>query len=223
MSISRQISTRPGEPSLTFYPDQSAASVIPAVPDIEGLAGGAHFNAAANLGKQLEDAGSLKRTVEYLDSSDVKLHGRRKRVVLDVLECYCCKPSIDIFRRSWREDSVFEDNAFMCKGYTQVAAQTRAFSKARTLSANVLQSTTGPTEPNQIVYEQSQEYTIRFLNIKKVVTSLITLDLDENDKILKLTDRWSGNDPPNRFGAYYLRRLSGKSVSWFISIPKYHE
>jgi len=105
----------------------------------------------------------------------------------------------------------------------QYFAMTWAFSKARTLSANVLRSTTGPTEPNQIIYEQSQEYTIRFVGAKLVVTSLITLDLDENDKIVKLTDKWSGNDPHSRYGAYYLRRLGGKSVPWFISVPKYRD
>ncbi|KAG8858757.1 hypothetical protein FRB96_004894 [Tulasnella sp. 330] len=180
------ISTHPKEPSLTFHPDHGAKIVLPAVPDMEVLAGGAPFNAIANDEKQLEDRGSLKRTHKHLDSSDVWLEG--------VLECYCCRPSIEIFRRSWREDSEFEDNAFVCKGYTQTAAQ---------------------------YYAMSQEYTIRFVGAGLVVTSLITLDLNENDKIVKLADKWSGNDLHSRYGAYYLRRLGGKSVPWFISVPKY--
>lgn len=87
MSTSAQtVATQPGEPSLTFHPDEGATSVLPAVPDVQGLAAGAHFNAAVNAEKQMEDAGSLKRTHEHLDSSDVQLEGQRRQVVEDVLE-----------------------------------------------------------------------------------------------------------------------------------------
>jgi len=96
----------------------------------------------------------------------------------------------------------------------------KAFSKARTLRANIISSTHGPGGPNRIMYEQEQEYTIRFIGATKRVHSLIILDLDENDKIVRLTDKWSGKDSPAGYRDY-LRRFGASSVPWLISVPDY--
>jgi len=143
-------------------------------------------------------------------------------VVADVLECYSCRPTVEAFRRSWREDAVFDDYVLQCKGYAEYAAQFYAmplvFSSGCTLSMDVISST---LEPNQIVYEQTQEYTLRLIGKKLVVKSVITLDLDENDQIMSLKDKWFDHEPPTDHGAYYMRRLSARSVPWFVSVPKY--
>jgi len=71
--------------------------------------------------------------------------------------------------------------------------------------------------------------------------SLVMIDLDENEKVLKVEDRWNGDEQPTRFGAYvrnhlqclatrteltqlqWLRKLNARLVPWFVSIPKDEE
>lgn len=46
------------------------------------------------------------------------------------------------------------------------------------------------------------------------------MDLDEDEKIVRLVDQWNGNDLPTWFGAHFLRVLSAKVAPWLVSIPK---
>jgi hypothetical protein len=65
------------------------------------------------------------------------------------------------------------------------------------------------------------------------------IDLDEDDKITRLEDKWDGADQPQRFGIYvricfsrsfpipvtdlfvyqYLRRLHAKALPWVVRVP----
>lgn len=212
------------EPSLTFHPKEHAWTN--GMPNFEAFVAGAHFSAPSNAEEQREDGGPLyRRASEELDTGAVKLKGRRRTVVRDVVECYCCRPTPEIFHRSWRQNAIVQDPLEECSGYKEYGAQyygmPHAFSKSRTLHVNVLSSTHGPSEPNRIVYEQQQEYTIRFLRRRQKVQSLITLDLDEDDKIVHLTDEWSASQPPARYSAYFLSRVIARTFRRFISIPKY--
>jgi hypothetical protein len=42
------------------------------------------------------------------------------------------------------------------------------------------------------------------------LNSTVVIDLDENDQIVKLEDKWNGQEHPTRFGALV-------SISWFFS------
>lgn len=65
------------------------------------------------------------------------------------------------------------------------------FPKSVTLSYRVLSST---NNPNRIVYHQEQEYTLRGLGTKKVMVSTVVIELDEEDKIIHLHDKWNGKE-----------------------------
>jgi hypothetical protein len=110
----------------------------------------------------------------------------------------------------------------------------KLFPKSVTLAYRVLSST---NNPNRITYYQEQEYTIRGLGIKKVIQSTVVIDLDENDKIIHLHDKWNGEEHPTKWGVlvcyiHYrccfhlirylkaLRRLNAKTLPWFVSVPK---
>ncbi|KAG9002494.1 hypothetical protein FRB90_011376, partial [Tulasnella sp. 427] len=75
---------------------------------------------------------------------------------------------------------------------------------------NVISSTFAPEAPNRIVYEQEQEYTLKLIGHKQVIRSLVVIDLDENDMITKLEDKWDGKDLPSRFGSFGSYRVSRK-------------
>jgi hypothetical protein len=52
----------------------------------------------------------------------------------------------------------------------------------------------------------------------QVIQSLIVIDLDDEDKIIKLEDKWNGEDQPTRWGAAALRRLNAKTLPWFVHV-----
>ncbi|KAG8906839.1 hypothetical protein FRB99_006014 [Tulasnella sp. 403] len=217
--------SRSPEPKITYHPDRKRRSLSLTFPDMHALAGGAHFSAATDHPDQERQ---LQPISSHLSNSDVKLEGTRKQVVEDVMELFCSRPTLEIFRRSWREDATFEfglkDPLSKCEGFDEYAPQwfsmPKLFPKSRTIRANVISSTYGPPQPNQIVYEQEQEYTIRFIGTKTVIRSLVIIDLDEHDKIIKLEDRWNGKTHPARFGAYYLRRLNAMALPYLVRVPK---
>ncbi|KAH7107205.1 hypothetical protein BKA62DRAFT_686277 [Auriculariales sp. MPI-PUGE-AT-0066] len=152
---------------------------------------------------------------------EAPLTPQRQQVVNDVLELFSSRPSLEIFKRSFRPEGEFEDPLSKCIGYEQFGAQwfgmPKVFPVSRNLSHRILSST---TNPNRIEYVQAQEYTFRWIGNKKIMYSLVMIDLDENDKVLKLEDKWDGNDQPTRYGAYSLRRLNAKCVPWLVSVPK---
>lgn len=48
--------------------------------------------------------------------------------------------------------------------------------------------------------------------------SLVVVDLDDDDKIVKLEDKWNGEEQPTRWGALALRRLNAKTVPWLVRV-----
>jgi len=142
----------------------------------------------------------------------------RKRLLEDVRQLFCCHPTVEIFQRCFRKDCVFEDTLSRAVGIKEVSAQWYGMPKAfhsRTLSSRLISST-----PTQMVYSQRQEYTLRGLGVKKVIESLVVIDLDPSDKIVRLQDLWSGEDPPTRWGLGMLRRLHGVALPLFVRVPK---
>jgi len=140
----------------------------------------------------------------------------------DLKELYCCRPRLEIFQRSWRQDAVFEDPLVRCEGYEQYAPQwfamPKVFSQSKTLSSRIMLST---QSPNRLIYSQTQEYTLRFIGKKKRVDSIIVVDLDENDMIIRLEDKWKGAEPPTQYGASFLRQANARVTSWLVKVPKW--
>ncbi|KAF9562175.1 hypothetical protein CPC08DRAFT_688059 [Agrocybe pediades] len=202
-------------PSQKFHPSLLPHS-IPTPSLVESVAGGAHYS-----GVNVEPGSVLKHRRSSTARPHNVLKHDHKRVLDDLTELYCCRPSVEIFERSWNKDAVFEDPLCICKGYHQYAAQWYAmlkfFSSSEQLSKRVMSST---DSPNRFIYQQTMEYTTRLFNKKKVVESIIIADLDENDKIVRLVDQWHGKDMPTWFGASFLRSLNAKLSPWIFHVPK---
>lgn len=56
--------------------------------------------------------------------------------------------------------------------------------------------------------------------ITQVIESIIIVDLDEDDKIVRVTDQWEGKDLPSWFGSGFLRLLNAKVTPWIVRVPK---
>jgi len=200
-------------PTQTYHsPILSSSILIPAL--VESAAGGAHY-----AGVKV-DGGSAMRH-RRSSSQQHYINHEHRRVLGDLTELYCCRPTLEIFERSWSSEAEFENPFAKCKGYREYAAQWFALPKlffhSEQISKRIMSST---DHPNRIIYYQEQEYTFRLLIRKKVIKSIIVVDLDENDKVIRLVDQWDGADLPTRFGASLLRTLNAKVAPWLIYVPK---
>jgi len=58
------------------------------------------------------------------------------------------------------------------------------------------------------------------LHAQLTIESIIIMDMDENEKIIRLVDQWDGHKLPNWFGASFLQNLNAKVTPWLICVPK---
>jgi hypothetical protein len=54
----------------------------------------------------------------------------------------------------------------------------------------------------------------------QLIESIVIVDLDDDDKIVRLVDQWGGKELPTRFGALYLRRISAMMTPWIVRVPR---
>ncbi|PPQ89092.1 hypothetical protein CVT25_006464 [Psilocybe cyanescens] len=212
---SHRLTRSPSPPSQTFHPSSILHSVpTPAL--VESVAGGAHY-----AGARVDSDAVLKHRRSNSSRPHTVLKHDHEQILKDLTELYSCRPSRDIFERSWSKDAEFEDPYCKCKGFDEYAAQwfamPKIFSKSEQLSKRIMSST---DNPNQFIYQQTQQYTTRLLKKKKVIESIIIVEMDDNDKIIRLIDRWDGKDLPYRYGASFLRTLNGKVTPWLVRVPK---
>ncbi|CAA7267652.1 unnamed protein product [Cyclocybe aegerita] len=205
----------PSPPCQTFHPSILPRSVpTPAL--VESVAGGAHY-----AGVKVDSDAVLRHRRSSSHRHHTELNADHQRVLDDLTELFCCRPTLEILERSWSKDAVFEDPLCKCKGFNEFAAQwfalPKLFSKSEQISKRVMSST---DNPNRLIYSQTQEYTTKFLKKKKVIESIIIVDLDENERIIRLVDQWGGQDLPTRYGASLLRTLNAKIAPWIIHVPK---
>ncbi|PPQ68965.1 hypothetical protein CVT24_000354 [Panaeolus cyanescens] len=219
-SQSRPLSPRarspsPPSPTQTFHPNPLPI-IIPTPALVESVAGAAHYS-----GAKVDSDSMLKHRRSSSHHAPGEITTNHRRVLDDLNELYCCRPTLDIFERSWNKDAVFEDPLSKCHGYSEYGAQwfalPKLFSKSEQISQRVMSST---VSPNRFVYHQRQQYTTRWWHKVKVVESIIVVDLDDDGKIVRLVDQWDGKDLPTWIGASLLRKLNAKVTPWIVSIPK---
>jgi hypothetical protein len=88
-------------PSHTFH-----QSILPHVPTpalLESVAGGAHYS-----GVNVEAESVLKRRRASASRSHSDLSHDHRRILDDLTELYCGRPTLEILQRSWSKDAQFE-------------------------------------------------------------------------------------------------------------------
>ncbi|KAI5899978.1 uncharacterized protein SCHCODRAFT_02606647 [Schizophyllum commune H4-8] len=208
----RPRSPSPGKPCSTFHP---SLLPVPTPSLVSSAASGARYT-----GGKVHS--SHRRSISH-DHSEVhtELHADHERVLHDLKELYSGRPSPEIFERSWHPLAIFEDPYSKCKGITEIAAQwyamTKFLSNAEIISARVMSST---RHPNRLVFAQTVAYTYRYVGTTKTVSSIVIVDLDDKDRVIRLVDQWDGEAPPTHYGAELLRRGFGKLGPWLFRVPK---
>lgn len=92
----------PSPPSQTFHP------TIPTVPTpalLESVAGGAHYSGIRVDPEGLHKSRRRRSSVQY---GPEDINSDHRQIMDDLKELYCCRPTREIFERSWRKDAIFE-------------------------------------------------------------------------------------------------------------------
>ncbi|GBE82470.1 hypothetical protein SCP_0408540 [Sparassis crispa] len=211
----------PPAPTMTHHPSRMPSLPTPEL--ISSIAPGAHYAGVLSSGCNDPRQHAQHRRSHNKNSmvEDPAVLGAYKEVMEDLKELFCARPSRDLFERRWRKDAVFEDPLSRCEGYGEYAPQwfamPKVLSSSEQVSARILSAA---LSPNRLYYSQTQVYTVRWLGLKKTVTSIVMVELDDDFKITYLADQWNGEDLPTHWGALWLRKLNAKLTSWVVAIPK---
>ncbi|KAI0029642.1 hypothetical protein K488DRAFT_55941 [Vararia minispora EC-137] len=145
-------------------------------------------------------------------------------VLADLKELFEGRPTAEIFERRFARKAVFEDPFVLCKGVHEVAPQffslSHVVAKATTLSRRVLSL---PSERDCLIFAQKQEYVMRITGLRKVIESIVRVELDEGGRITRLVDEWHGRPLSSHWAATALRRLHAlivPFVPWLASAPE---
>ena len=128
------MNTTPPHPPEGSSPTFSFSVPTPAL--LESLAGGAHYSGV----KIDHDTSKARRNSHGKPSNHLEVEADHKKVIDDLQELYCCRPTLEIFERRWRPDAIFEvrypfnilqgvliycrqDPLIRCKGFDEYAAQ----------------------------------------------------------------------------------------------------
>lgn len=102
----------PSPPSQTYHPSILPRSVpTPAL--VESVAGGAHYSGIR------VDPESLKHrhsSHSRHPSTHVEVKADHHRLMADLKELYCLRPSVELLERGWRKDAIFEAS-FRCTSF----------------------------------------------------------------------------------------------------------
>ena len=91
----------PGNPTLTHHTSHFSTN-FPTPSLLESVAGGAHY-----AGVKI-DTRKIRRTSAGVPSNHLEIKGDHRRVIEDLQELYCCRPTPEILARRWRPDAQFE-------------------------------------------------------------------------------------------------------------------
>ncbi|KAG2149157.1 hypothetical protein DEU56DRAFT_781021 [Suillus clintonianus] len=94
---------------------------------VNSATGGAHYSGAPVSDSDEQIVTSPVNPSPSMQGDDMI----RDRIMAELKELYCCRPSKEIFERTWRPDAVFEDPLVKCEGYEQYAPQWFAMASHR--------------------------------------------------------------------------------------------
>lgn len=212
----------PPLPASAFSPKRSISISLPTPDLLSSIAPAAHYAGGITSPNRAHSPEQKLRHRRAASASydDPSVEDLYREVMEDLKEMFCGRTSVEILRRRWAKDAVFEDPLSKCEGYDEYAPQWFALGKlfnSERISSRILSAT---IDPNRLIFSQTQEYTLRWIGYKKIVTSIVLVDLDEDFRITRLVDQWNGEDPPTRWGSLFFRKVNAKLTPWLIRVPK---
>lgn len=152
-------------------PEQDDPKQYEIRPDPQGLTGNEDQSKNAPTGVDYEPH----------PEKSIKLEASRQKIVDSICSLYSGSASEEDMK-VYAEKAVYDDPWSYCDTRYKIAGQwygiPKCMAKTQTLKTEVVSS-----EPDRIIFKLQQEYTPRVVHFSKAVNSLVTLTLDENEKV----------------------------------------
>lgn len=158
--------------------------------------------------------------VDYEPHPDqsLTLSPSRKHIVDSICRLYSGSASEEDMQ-VYAEKSVYDDTWSYCDTRYKIAGQwygiSKSFAKSQTLKTEVVQD-----EPDRIIFKLRQEYTPKVIHFSKTVDSLVTLTLDEQEKVKYHKDMWNDKDYSHDGLGKIMKTLNGDHLTkvWFCDL-----
>ena len=135
----------------------------------------------------------------------------RQQLVTNIVKLYSNEGSPELVRKVYSTDNnmSFEDPISHAIGFKQVLSQwyslQKIFAVSITEDVNILENS-----PNLLRFKLDQVYTFKKPAKSKSMSSVVVLELDNNDKVINHKDLWNGKELPKKI--HFLRRINAKIV-----------
>ncbi|EMC94273.1 hypothetical protein BAUCODRAFT_113127 [Baudoinia panamericana UAMH 10762] len=149
--------------------------------------------------------------------NSIKLPPNREKIVKSITNLYSGSASEEDMQ-VYAEKSVYDDPWSFCDTRYKIAGQwwgiPAIMAKTRTLKTEVVAN-----EPDRIIFKLQQEWTPKVVHFTKAVNSLVTLTLDENDKVKYHKDMWNHNDYSHEGIGKVMKTLNGDHLTKITQPP----
>ncbi|KAK4953933.1 hypothetical protein LTR10_008537 [Elasticomyces elasticus] len=147
----------------------------------------------------------------------IKLSPERQHIVDSITRLYSGSAS-ESDMSVYAEKSVYDDPWSYCDTRYKIAGQwygiPKLMAKSQTLKTENVED-----KPDRIVFKLQQEYTPKVVQFSKAVNSLITLTLDENDKVKYHKDMWNHKDYSHEGLGKIMKTLNGDHLTKITQPP----
>ncbi|OHE99322.1 hypothetical protein CORC01_05363 [Colletotrichum orchidophilum] len=175
----------------------------------------AQTDADAN-GPSFESIGIKNNSI--IQKSGVSLSQQQKVLVGSVLDLFEGNPTLKHLSL-WSKTATFQDNITVAEGYDKFAAQW--YGLPALFNPIQIQSHTVTSAGNPIELELKNKYTVKGIKTEQTMESVVQIQVGDDGKIVKVSDRWNNNLPEGAFSqvrnALHVSVVkAAKTLAWIL-------
>ncbi|MDI1485832.1 MAG: hypothetical protein OHK93_004021 [Ramalina farinacea] len=149
--------------------------------------------------------------------SSLKITQERQHIIDSISRLYSGSCSEDDMR-VYAKEAIYDDPWSYCDSRYKIAGQwygiPAAFASSKTISTEVVSN-----EPKLLVFKMQREYTPRIVHFTKSVNSLVSLTLDDQEKVKYHKEMWNHNDYSHQGLGKVMKTLNGDQLTRVTKPP----
>ncbi|KAJ4351556.1 uncharacterized protein N0V89_006899 [Didymosphaeria variabile] len=148
----------------------------------------------------------------------IELEPERQRIVQSICSLYSGSAN-EQDMQVYAEESVYDDPWSFCDTRYKIAGQwygiPKIMASSKTIKTEVVSS-----KPDEIIFKLQQEYTPKPMPVPKKVNSLVTLTLDQHNKVKYHKDMWNEKDYSHEGLGKVMKTLNGDYLTKITKPPE---
>lgn len=165
-----------------------------------------------------EENSSTGVNYEPNPSTSIKVSPDREEIVRKITSLYSGSANEEDMR-VYAAEAIYDDPWSFCDTPYKIAGQwygiPKVMSSSKTLATEIVVS-----EPHRLAFKMTQEYTPRIAHFSKPVNSLVTLTLDDEEKVKYHKDMWNEKDYSHAGLGKVMKTLNGDHLTSITRPPE---